>query len=65
MSIHLQTEEKKQNVIENFGEAKWHSMIEQLNDPDKIMWTYAHVLPNFLSLAAEHLQAVGDSNVYA
>jgi homoserine O-succinyltransferase len=55
MSMYLQTEEKKTNVIENFGEAKWHSMIEQLNDPDKIMWTYAHVIPNFLNIAARHL----------
>jgi len=56
MSMHLQTEDKKNTVIENFGEAKWQSMIEQLNDPEKIMWTYAHILPNFLSLAADHLQ---------
>lgn len=48
MSMYLQREDKKQTVIENHGEEKWRSMIEQLNDPDKIMWTYAHVLPNFL-----------------
>ena len=58
MSGYLQTEEKKKTVIENHGEAKWRSMIEQLNDPDKIMWTYAHILPNFLFLAMEHLQLV-------
>lgn len=55
MSIHLQTEEKKQTVIESHGEEKWRSMVEQLNDPDKIMWTYAHVLPNFLSIADQQL----------
>ncbi len=27
-------------------------MIEHLNDPDKIMFTYSHILPNFLSTAA-------------
>jgi hypothetical protein len=43
-------------VIDNHGEEKWESMIEQLNDPDKIMWTYAHVLPNFLSIAHKQLQ---------
>jgi len=58
MSLHLQTEDKKKTVIENHGEAKWLSMIEQLNDPDKIMWTYAHILPNFLFLAMENLQPV-------
>jgi homoserine O-succinyltransferase/O-acetyltransferase len=56
MSIHLQTEEKKKIVIEQHGEAKWSSMIEQLNDPDKIMFTYSHVLPNFLTIAAKQYQ---------
>jgi homoserine O-succinyltransferase len=55
MSVHLQTEEKKQTVIQNHGEEKWRNMVDQLNDPDKIMWTYAHVLPNFLSLAHQQL----------
>ena len=55
MSMYLQTEEKKKIVIEQHGEAKWKSMIEQLNDPDKIMWTYAHVLPNFLNIAHKQL----------
>lgn len=58
MSMYLQREDKKQTVIENHGEEKWHSMIEQLNDPDKIMWTYSHVLPNFLHLAVRQLKPV-------
>lgn len=48
MSMYLRTEEKKKTVIENHGFEKWKSMIEHLEDPDKIMWTYAHILPNFL-----------------
>jgi GMP synthase-like glutamine amidotransferase len=63
MSMYLQTEEKKKSVIDNFGEEKWRNMIEHLNDPDKIMWTYAHVLPNFLNLAADQLQAVPASDL--
>ncbi|MBX3257231.1 MAG: GMP synthase [Chitinophagaceae bacterium] len=59
MSMYLQREDKKKGVIEAHGEAKWASMIEQLNDPDKILWTYSHVLPNFLDQAVEHLQAEG------
>ena len=51
MSMYLQTEEKKKTVIENHGLKKWESMIEHLNDPDKILWTYAHILPNFLNIA--------------
>jgi GMP synthase-like glutamine amidotransferase len=58
MSLHLQTEEKKKTVIENYGEEKWKSMIIHLNDPEKIMWTYAHILPNFLFHAVESLQPV-------
>ena len=56
MSMYLQKEEKKNTVIEDHGEEKWKSMLDQLNDPDKIMWTYAHVLPNFLSIAHKQLQ---------
>ncbi|WP_121356519.1 type 1 glutamine amidotransferase [Flavisolibacter nicotianae] len=58
MSMYLQREDKKQTVIENHGEEKWQSMIEQLNDPDKIMWTYAHVLPNFLGESIRQLRPV-------
>ncbi len=58
MSLHLQTEEKKKTVIENYGLQKWQSMIDHLNDPEKIMWTYAHILPNFLFTAVEALQPV-------
>lgn len=55
MTLHLNSEEKKQTVIENHGEEKWKSMIEQLNDPDKILWTHDHILPNFLNIAVEQL----------
>jgi homoserine O-succinyltransferase len=56
MSVHLQSEEKKKTVIENYGEEKWKSMIEGLKDPEKIQNTYSHIIPNFLSLAAHHLK---------
>lgn len=55
MSMHLQTEEKKKTVIENYGEEKWRSMLEHLNDPDKIMWTYTRILPNFLNHSLQQL----------
>jgi len=58
MSIRLQSDEKKKTVIENYGEEKWHNMLEHLEDPDKIMWTHAHVLPNFLNQAVEQLSSV-------
>jgi homoserine O-succinyltransferase len=53
MSMYLQREDKKKTVIENHGEEKWSSMLEDLSDPDKIMWTYNHILPNFLNQAVK------------
>lgn len=58
MSMYLQQEEKKQNVIEAHGEEKWESMIAHLEDPDKIMLTQHQVLPNFLMQAVHMMQPV-------
>lgn len=55
MSMYLQRDDKKQGIIKNLGEQKWSSMLEQLNDPDKILYTYSHILPNFLNHAVESL----------
>lgn len=55
MSMYLRTEEKRQTVIESHGEDKLRSMLEHLDDPDKIRWTYSHILPNFLSQAIGNL----------
>lgn len=55
MHMYLQREDKKKSVIENHGEVKWKSMVEQLQDPNKIMRTYEHVLPNFLNMAVGEL----------
>jgi len=56
MSMYLQQEDKKQTVIENYGLEKWHRMIKGLNDPEKILWTYSHIIPNFLNIAAKQVQ---------
>lgn len=55
MSMYFKREDKKQNIIENHGVGKWNSMVQQLQDPDKIMWTYKHILPNFLNMAVGEL----------
>ena len=55
MSLYLQREDKRKTVIENHGEAKLQSMLEHLEDPDKIVWTYSHILPNFLNHSIEKL----------
>ena len=61
MSLHLQTEEKRKTVIQSHGEEKLLSMLEHLNDPDKIRWTYSHILPNFLNQSVGQLEEVGVS----
>jgi len=58
MSMYLQREDKKHTVIESHGFEKWQSMIEQLNDPDKIGHTNAHVIPNFLRQSIDYLVEV-------
>jgi len=57
MTMYLQRDDKKKTVIENHGFEKWESMISHLNDPDKILWTYSHIIPNFLSTSIEQLVA--------
>ncbi len=55
MAVHLHADEKKKTVIENYGEEKWKTMIKHLEDPDKILWTHDHIIPNFLNIAVEEL----------
>jgi homoserine O-succinyltransferase len=55
MSMYLQRADKKITVIENHGLEKWISMIEQLNDPEKISMTNIHILPNFMGQAIKAL----------
>jgi GMP synthase-like glutamine amidotransferase len=57
MSMYLQREDRKHTVIAEHGEEKWKSMIVQLDDPDKIRWTYSHVIANFLDYAMKYTAA--------
>jgi hypothetical protein len=56
--MYLQREDKKNTVIENHGYEKWESMIEQLNDPDKISQTNKLILPNFLKNALSEISSI-------
>ncbi|MBN8653964.1 MAG: GMP synthase [Cytophagales bacterium] len=59
MRMYLLREDKKALVIEKHGEKKYWEMLNHLNDPDKIMLTYATVVPRFLMLALRnHLSSV-------
>jgi len=51
MLHHMKTEEKKQQVIANFGEEKYNTMLDQLDDPEKIRLTHDTILPLFLQTA--------------
>lgn len=56
MHMYLQTDEKRKEVTEEHGEAKYNEMIARLEDPDKIMHTQNTVIPNFLDQAILNLQ---------
>lgn len=51
MTKYLSEGEKKSLVIRNYGEEKWKSMIDQLNDPEKISLTHDTILPAFLQFS--------------
>jgi len=51
MHRYFQTEEKKQAVIESYGEKKYFEMITHLEDPDKIKLTESVIIPKFLETA--------------
>ena len=55
MSMYLQRADKKEIIIATHGEAKWQNMLQHLSDPDKILWTYNCILPNFLNNAIKVL----------
>ncbi len=45
----LTDQEKKEQVIEQFGEEKYLEMIDKLDDEEKIILTHKEILPNFFS----------------
>lgn len=53
MLYHMKTEDKKKQVIEQHGEEKYYSMLEHLNDPDKIVLTHQTIIPLFLQTALQ------------
>lgn len=55
MLKYFQSPDKRETVIKNHGEEKLNNMLEHLDDPDKIMWTNLHLIPNFLNEAYNHL----------
>lgn len=51
MKAHLLSEDKKSQTIFEHGERKYNEMLEHLEDPDKLLYTQATLIPNFLDEA--------------
>ncbi len=49
--------EKKEEVINEHGEAKYKEMLQRLDDPDKIAHTQSTIIPNFLDEAILGVEA--------
>lgn len=58
MLRYMLTDERKQQVISEHGEEKYHEMVTLLSDPSTIEYTESVIVPNFLRRA---LEAVGES----
>ncbi len=58
MRMYLLRDDKKEFVIEKYGEKKYWDMLDHLNDPDKIMLTHESIIPRFLMKALRHRLSV-------
>ncbi|MBL7817467.1 MAG: GMP synthase [Saprospiraceae bacterium] len=56
MLTHFYDPERKAQVIKDYGEEKWHTMLHDLEDDRKINLTHKTILPNFLNDAIMNLQ---------
>jgi GMP synthase-like glutamine amidotransferase len=54
----LLKDDEKRDVIAEHGVDKYYSMLEQLDDPDKITLTQNTIIPNFLDQAVLSLQEI-------
>ncbi len=62
MRYYFQQEEKRNQIIEEYGEAKYLNILEHLDDEDKIMLTQEVIIPGFLRDAAD---AIRNPRVFA
>lgn len=56
MTFHFSQKERKDFIEENFGIEKYHQMIHDLNDDNKIPLTHKTILPNFLNHAIKRIK---------
>ncbi len=55
MLRYFMKEEKRNQIVKNFGQAKYDDMVSYLQDPDKIALTESVILPGFLHQAISAL----------
>lgn len=53
IGTYLVQEDRKKTFIEIHGQQKWESMLDHLNDPDKVSLTNSRILPNFIHQSIE------------
>jgi GMP synthase-like glutamine amidotransferase len=58
MMVHFNNEERKKQVIDEFGINKYYDMLQKLTEPDKICKTHDTLIPLFLKKAITKLQSV-------
>lgn len=51
MLLHMQTDERRKQIVKVFGQRKYDDMVDYLQDPDKIALTESVILPGFLRRA--------------
>ncbi|MBU1820960.1 MAG: GMP synthase [Bacteroidetes bacterium] len=51
-------EDKKANIVKNYGEERYNDMIMHLNDPDKILLTEQTIIPGFLKRSLRQIIAL-------
>lgn len=56
MTMHFSQKERRAMIKENHGIEKYHQMIEDLNDDQKIPLTHKTVLPNFMNHAIQQIK---------
>lgn len=56
IKIHFQKAEIREGVIKNFGQKKYDTMMEQIDDPDKIELTHDTILPKFIENAVKSIR---------
>lgn len=56
MKVHFMKAENREKVIKNFSEEKYESMLQQLDNPDKVELTHRTILPNFIEQSVAKLK---------